>query len=124
MELGLCRSHCWRIICRLVIKGILAGPVKRGTWSHYTFRGVVSLFQFTYDESLCGGFSASGHFQYSAITPTSDPANSSVARKDKEGLFLFDGYLGWSFRIKGIVARVCPTSLPFRCRSPADEFDE
>ena len=94
MELGLCRSHCWRIICRLVIKGILAGLVKRGTWSHYTFRGVISLFQFTYQESLCGGFSASGHFQYSAITPTSDPAKSSAARKDKEGLFLFDGYFG------------------------------
>lgn len=63
MELGLCRSPSWRIICRLAIKGILAGPVRRGTWSHYAFRGVISLFQFTYEESLCGGFNASGHLQ-------------------------------------------------------------
>jgi hypothetical protein len=52
-----------------------------------------------------GGFTASGHLQCSAITLSSDPANSSAAKKDKEGLFLFDGYFGWSFRIKGMVAR-------------------
>ncbi len=46
-----------------------------------------------------------GTSSYSAIAPSSDPANSSAAGKDKEGLFLFDGYLGWSFRIKGMVAR-------------------
>jgi hypothetical protein len=35
-----------------------------------------------------------GASSYSAIAPSSDPANSSAARKDKEGLFLFDGYFG------------------------------
>ena len=35
-----------------------------------------------------------GTSSHSALTPTSDPANSSVARKDKEGLFLFDGHFG------------------------------
>ncbi len=44
-----------------------------------------------------------GTSSYSAIAPSSDPANSSAARKDKEGLFLFDGYLGrLNYRKDGI----------------------
>jgi hypothetical protein len=35
-----------------------------------------------------------GTSSYSAIAPSSDPANSSAARKDKEGLFLFDRHFG------------------------------
>jgi hypothetical protein len=35
-----------------------------------------------------------GTSSYSAIAASSDAANSSAARKDKQGLFLFDGYLG------------------------------
>ena len=35
-----------------------------------------------------------GTSSYSAIAPSSDPANSSAAGKDKERLFLFDGYFG------------------------------
>lgn len=64
-----------------------------------------------------------GTSSYSAIAPRSDPANSSAVRKDKEGPIPFRQTLvfnkrqkiglGWSFRIKGMVAHVCPTSLPF-----------
>ena len=35
-----------------------------------------------------------GTTNYSAIAPSGEPANSSAAGKDKEGLFLFDGYFG------------------------------
>jgi hypothetical protein len=44
-----------------------------------------------------------GASSYGAIAPSSDPANSSAARKDKEGLFLFDGYFGrLNYRKDGI----------------------
>ena len=44
-----------------------------------------------------------GTSSYSAIAPSSDPANSFAARKDKEGLFLFDGYFGrLNYRKDGI----------------------
>jgi len=44
-----------------------------------------------------------GTSSYGAIAPSSDPANSSAARKDKEGLFLFDGYFGrLNYRKDGI----------------------
>ena len=103
MELGLCRSHCWRIICRLAIKGILAGPVKRGTWSHYAFRGVISLSNLPMRNLSVEDLVLRGTSRYSAIAPSSDAANSSAARKDKEGLFLFDGYFGrLNYRKDGI----------------------
>ena len=44
---------------------------------------------FEMEDSMLRGTSS-----YGAIAPSSDPANSSAARKDKEGLFLFDGYFG------------------------------
>ena len=44
-----------------------------------------------------------GTSSYSAIAPSSDPANSSAAGKDKERLFLFDGYFGrLNYRKDGI----------------------
>ena len=45
-----------------------------------------------------------GTSSYSAIAPSSDAANSSAARKDKEGLFLFDGYFGRLDYRKHVVA--------------------
>jgi hypothetical protein len=44
-----------------------------------------------------------GTSSYSAIAPSSDAAKSAVARKDKQGLFLFDGYFGrLNYRKDGI----------------------
>ena len=44
-----------------------------------------------------------GTSSYSAIAPSSDPAKSSAAGKDKERLFLFDGdFGGLNYRKDGI----------------------
>jgi hypothetical protein len=54
---------------------------------------------FEMEDSMLRGTSS-----YGAIAPSSDPANSSAARKDKEWLFLFDGDFGRLDYRKHVVA--------------------